>query len=117
MKAALIILFLATSVGLHAAEKNAKLARLSVPGDFPQEYQKPSQAVAAAVAKVGLNPDEYYAEVEAYHGDGLLHFELWHQSALKQRDDTNVRGDPSGKCRTVLYDPDHDRVTKIYGWK
>ena len=117
MKVCIIFLFSVLSVGLLAAERNATLARLSVPSDFPQQYQKASRTVATAVTKGGLNPSEYYAEVGSNHGDGLLHFELWHQSALKQRDDLSTLGDPSGKCRTVLYDPEHDRVTKIYGWK
>jgi hypothetical protein len=99
------------------ADKNSKLPRLSVLSDFPQQYQRPARTVAAIVAKFGLNPDEYYVEVQAHEGDGLLHFQLWHQSALKQRDDSNLLGDPSGKCRTVLYDPHYDWVTKIYGWK
>jgi hypothetical protein len=117
VKAIATYLFLAFSASLFATEKKAEMPRLSVPSDFPQEYQKPARTVATAVIKAGLVPAEYFVEIEAWHGDGLLHFELWHESALKQRDDPNLRGDPSGRCRTVLYDPDHDGVTKIYGWR
>ena len=118
MKISITVLFLAFSVALFAAEKKAALPRLSVPGDFPQQYQKAARTVAAAVAKDGLNPSEYFAAIETWHGDGLLHFELWHESVIEKRGDPNILGDPSnGKCRTVLYDPEHDRVTKIYGWK
>jgi hypothetical protein len=118
VKTSFTVLFLALSVALFGAEKKATLPRLSVPTEFPQQYQKAARTVAAAVAKEGLNPSEYFVEIEAWHGDGLLHFELWHESAMKYRGDLTILGDPSnGKCRTVLYDPDHDRVTKIYGWK
>src|SRR5579863_5232418 len=117
MKARVLVLFLAFSVALYATDSKATLPRLSVPSDFPQQYQKASRTVAAAVVKAGLKPAEYLVEIEAWHGDGMLHFELWHESALKQRDDPHFRGDPSGKCRTVLYDSDHDRVAEIYGWR
>jgi hypothetical protein len=117
LKLGIPLLLIAFSITSFAADKYATLPRLSVPGDFPRQYQKAARTVASAVVKMGLNPDEYFADVDTAHGDGLFHFDLWHESALKQRNDPTVLGDPTGKCRTVLYDPDHDRVTKIYGWK
>ena len=117
MKTRFVFLFAFLTIASIAAERSVSLTPLSVPNNFPLEYQKASKAVAAAVAKAGLNPNEYYVAIGANHSDGLLHFELWHRSALKQRDDPNILGDPSGKCRTVLYDPKGERVTKIYGWK
>lgn len=89
--------------------------RLSEPDEFPPVYRAAARNIATTVARFGLKPDEYYVEIEVHHEDGL-HFLLWHKSALKQRGDPRVHGDPSRKCYTVLYDGRYGWVTNIYGW-
>ena len=70
-----------------------------------------------AIADKGLHPEEYFADVSVRDGGKIFDFELWHESALKQRDGPTVFGDPTGKCRTALYDVENDRITKIYSWR
>jgi hypothetical protein len=117
VKFAAIILTLMLAVGLFAAEGKGVLYPLTVREEFPVEYQKAASAVIAAIAKEGLAPREYSAAVQSREGGKILEFALWHDTALKQREAPSVRGDPSGKCRTVLYDVKKEAVTKIYGWR
>jgi hypothetical protein len=102
---------------LRGAAESRTLYPLTVNEVFPSEYQKAALAVVFAVSKEGLKPREYSAEVASRDGGKILEFTLWHDSALKQREAPSVRGDPSGKCRTALYDVEKRKVTKIYGWR
>jgi hypothetical protein len=102
---------------LHGAEESRTLYPLTVNEAFPPEYQKAALEVVFAVSKEGLKPREYSAEVARRDGDKTLEFTLWHDSALKQRKSPSVFGDPSGKCRTAIYDVAKSKVTKIYGWR
>jgi hypothetical protein len=118
MKAAVFVTFLALCANLYAAEKTPQLPRLTVKAEFPLQYQKASQTVARAIAGSGLHPEEYFADVSVRDGGKILDFELWHETALQQRGSGRGGfGDPSGKCRTALYDPERDEVTKIYSWR
>lgn len=117
MKPVAILLLVVCSVGLSAAEKKGGLIALADAEALPKDQQEAQAAVVAAIEREGMKPAEYFAEVESKEHGKVLAFQLWHESALKQRGDPSTRGDPSGKCRTALYDLSTKKVTKIYGWR
>ena len=98
-------------------QHRSTLLNLSVADGFPESMQDARSAVATAITRQGMDPREYYADIEPSSREKTLIFYLWHETALKQREDFSIKGDPSGKCRTVIYDPEKKSVIKIYGWR
>jgi len=91
--------------------------RLNETEKFPAIFRDASRAVAAALQREGLIPSEYYVEVNHTEYGSHLKFDLWHESVVGSHYSPKVTGDPSGKCRTVIYDPVAGAVTKIHGWR
>jgi hypothetical protein len=73
-----------------------------------------AQAVCLAIRQQGERPDEFFADVKE-GADGNIVFHLWHRNAFPLN--TNVVGNPGGKCRDVYFDKSTQRVTKILFWK
>jgi hypothetical protein len=112
-----LLILLITAVFAAGAPEHADLLPLTVIDVWPEQYLEARVRVATALLDHKLEPREYYAEVEAHPKEGAFEFHLWHESALENRDRTDIRGDPTGKCRTVIYDTSAKKVVQIYGWK
>jgi hypothetical protein len=97
--------------------RNPKIPRLDQTKLFPALYRDASVAVAAAISKEGLRAADYYVELRVQDAGRILNFSLWHESVVGVNYDVHVRGDPSGKCRTVLFDSVDGVVTTISGWR
>jgi hypothetical protein len=97
--------------------RNPKLPRLDQVDGFPALYRDAALNIAAAVRQEGLNPSEYLTEVRVEEAGHILRFELWHESVVGAHYDPGTKGDPSHKCRTVLYDSVKGAVTSISGWR
>jgi hypothetical protein len=80
-----------------------------------EEHQAARSAVIFALRENGLDPREYYAEVSS-GPDEKYSVCLWHESALINRG-AGIRGDPTGKCRTVVYDGKAQKISSISGWR
>ena len=102
---------------LSDSEKKSGLWSLEAADAFPREFQQAQPAIIAAIEREGLKPSEYFVEPEPHRTGAVWEFSLWHRTALSQRRNPQIRGDPTGKCRTVAYDPATKSVTQIYGWR
>jgi hypothetical protein len=82
---------------------------------LPEPFREAAPAVMAAVSKEGLNPDRYFIQLEYGAEKKELEFLLWDVGVFPL--DPGVKGDPTGKCRTVKYDPERKAIIRVYGWQ
>jgi hypothetical protein len=88
----------------------SKAPRLNEISKFPADYEPAVRAVIAAVAKEGMKPSEYFAEISSR--DSTLHFWLIHET---HDPDPMWRGDSCHKCGTIDYDLRLGSVSRIIG--
>jgi hypothetical protein len=93
------------------------LPRLSDKDRFPFIYRQAVVLVADAISKEGLQPSEYFVELRSEDVGRSLRFSLWHESRVGSKTDPNIKGDPSGKGRTVEFDSIRGVVTAVRGWR
>jgi len=97
--------------------RNPTLPRLDTTDKFPAIYREAATSIGSAIQNEGLNPAEYFAELRIEEANHVLRFDLWHQSVVGENYDPGWKGDRSGKCRTVRYDPLQGKVLEIHGWR
>lgn len=96
--------------------RESKLIPLTSIDSWPADQLDARRALVAAVENAKLQPREYFAERGAALRDGKHEYHLWHETALKNTE-TGVMGDPTGRCRTAVYDPSSRSVERMYRWR
>jgi hypothetical protein len=84
---------------------------------WPNDQKEARSAAIIALTDASLSSEEYYAEVEKVPDEHTFKLHLWHESALKYRGDRGVRGDPTRKCRTLVFDTESKKITAISLWR
>jgi len=72
--------------------------------DLASKYPQAVKQVSAQLKKEGEEPAEFHATVEEKAGGKFLVFSLVHKDTYVRREKQNLRGNPSGKDRSMEYD-------------
>jgi hypothetical protein len=83
---------------------------------FAADCREAVRSVAASLTENGERPEEFHADVERKEDGQILIFHLWHESAFEPQN-SNVVGNPGGKCRDVQYDVRQRKVTQTLFWQ
>jgi len=91
-----------------ATEKNSVSRRESqkppLLTELASKYSQAVKQVSAQLKKEGEEPAEFHATIEEKAGGKILVFSLIHKDTYVIREKKNVRGNPSGKDRSISYD-------------
>jgi len=97
-----------------AAVRAGQLGLMSLASieSFPAEDRDAARAAITYLGKSEV-PSDYYAVVES--SNGQIEVQLWYFKALN--DAPGVRGDPSGRCRTLTYDAASKSIVRAVWWR
>ena len=72
--------------------------------ELASKYPQAVKQVSAQLKKEGAEPAEFHATIEEKAGGKILVFSLVHKDTYVRREKQNLRGNPSGKDRSMEYD-------------
>lgn len=92
-----------------------QLRPLDIKG-LPRNHVQPVEEAIQYLKKEGENPAFYSFELHEIPEKNELMIDLWHKDRLLPKF-KGYKGDPTGKCRTLIFDRRQGKVVKASFWR
>ena len=86
------------------------------PKGLPQNHAQPVEEAIQYLKREGENPSFYSFELHEIPERNELMIDLWHKDRLLPKL-KSTRGDPTGKCRTLIFDRRQAKIVKVSFWR
>lgn len=84
--------------------------------NLPENWIQPVREAISYLQQEGENPSFFSFDLQEIPERNELMIDLWHKDRLLPKY-KGTRGDPTGKCRTLIFDRRRNKVTKVSFWK